>query len=149
MTLRPQRLWFIRLKNGLQALLVMTGLALVLSVPGYLLAGTGRVINSRFRATANTPPTWKSWSATTAVGWGRCLADSRRPTSAFAGYSTSVSNHVKTVSAHSSGNPISTVHCLPSVPVQKVGTTGCFADVERGIHPTARTQCARPDSFAW
>ncbi|GGX89345.1 peptidase M48 [Litchfieldella qijiaojingensis] len=45
-TLRPQRLWLVRLKNGFQALLIMAGLALVLSVPGYLLAGTGGVIMS-------------------------------------------------------------------------------------------------------
>ncbi|APE29945.1 peptidase M48, Ste24p [Halomonas aestuarii] len=33
------RLWRSRLKNGLQTLLIMGGLALVLAVPGYLLAG--------------------------------------------------------------------------------------------------------------
>ncbi|MFC3284506.1 zinc metalloprotease HtpX [Litchfieldella rifensis] len=48
MTLRPQRLWLVRLKNGLQTLLIMAGLALVLSVPGYLLAGATGVILSLF-----------------------------------------------------------------------------------------------------
>ncbi|WP_163560541.1 zinc metalloprotease HtpX [Halomonas sp. NO4] len=35
----PQRLWRSRFKNALQTLLIMASLALVLSIPGYLLAG--------------------------------------------------------------------------------------------------------------
>ncbi|WP_258364046.1 zinc metalloprotease HtpX [Halomonas sp. LBP4] len=44
MALEPGRLWRSRFKNGLQTLLIMAGLALVLSVPGYLLAGAGGVL---------------------------------------------------------------------------------------------------------
>ncbi|TFH87900.1 peptidase M48, Ste24p [Billgrantia azerbaijanica] len=39
MALRQDRLWRNRLTNGLQTLLIMASLALVLSLPGYLLAG--------------------------------------------------------------------------------------------------------------
>ncbi|WFM72462.1 zinc metalloprotease HtpX [Halomonas sp. CKK8] len=39
MPIGTQRLWRSRMKNGLQTLLIMAGLALVLAVPGYLLAG--------------------------------------------------------------------------------------------------------------
>ncbi|MDW7747360.1 zinc metalloprotease HtpX [Halomonas sp.] len=39
MPIGTQRLWRSRVKNGLQTLLIMAGLALVLAVPGYLLAG--------------------------------------------------------------------------------------------------------------
>ncbi|SDK61964.1 zinc metalloprotease HtpX [Billgrantia gudaonensis] len=40
----PQRLWRSRIKNGLQTLLIMTGLVLVLSIPGYLFAGPFGVV---------------------------------------------------------------------------------------------------------
>ncbi|MDN3557708.1 zinc metalloprotease HtpX [Halomonas maura] len=46
MTLRRDRLWRNRLTNALQTLLIMGGLALSLSVPGYLLAGPGGVLIS-------------------------------------------------------------------------------------------------------
>lgn len=39
MPIGTQRLWRSRVENGLQTLLIMGGLALVLAVPGYLLAG--------------------------------------------------------------------------------------------------------------
>lgn len=39
MPIETPRLWRNRLKNGLQTLLIMGALALVLAVPGYLLAG--------------------------------------------------------------------------------------------------------------
>ncbi|MCG6659239.1 M48 family metalloprotease [Halomonas campisalis] len=42
--MQPYRLWRSRLKNGLQTLLILLGLSLVLSVPGYLLAGVGGVL---------------------------------------------------------------------------------------------------------
>ena len=44
MSLRPHQLWRSRLKNGLQTLLIMASLALVMSVPGYFLAGGAGVI---------------------------------------------------------------------------------------------------------
>ena len=44
MTIRHHRLWRSRLKNGLQTLLILTGLSLVLSIPGYLLAGVAGVL---------------------------------------------------------------------------------------------------------
>ncbi|XKH59886.1 zinc metalloprotease HtpX [Halomonas sediminis] len=39
MPIGKQRLWRSRIKNGLQTLLIIAGLALILAVPGYLLAG--------------------------------------------------------------------------------------------------------------
>lgn len=44
MSVQTQQLWRSRLKNGLQTLLIMTSLALVLSIPGYLLAGPFGVV---------------------------------------------------------------------------------------------------------
>lgn len=44
MTLRRDRLQHSRLANGVQALLIMAGLALSLSIPGYLLAGASGVL---------------------------------------------------------------------------------------------------------
>lgn len=46
MALEPQRLWRSRLKNGLQTLMILTSLALVVAVPGYLLAGGLGVVAS-------------------------------------------------------------------------------------------------------
>lgn len=44
MALRREHLWRSRLVNGLQTLLILAALTLVLSVPGYLLAGGGGVL---------------------------------------------------------------------------------------------------------
>ncbi|MBB3189871.1 zinc metalloprotease HtpX [Halomonas cerina] len=46
MSIDPHRLWRSRLKNGLQTLLILASLALVVALPGYLLAGGLGVVAS-------------------------------------------------------------------------------------------------------
>ncbi|WP_280546478.1 hypothetical protein [Halomonas sp. 11-S5] len=65
MPIGTQRLWRSRMKNGLQPLLIMAGLAPILAVPGYLLAGGFGVVG-RWLATlfGRYPPAGFDWLRT-------------------------------------------------------------------------------------